>query len=75
MIPKGHQAMVSAAFETAFAQVPGPDMHAQWDQVTSTLEDRFPRAGDLMVGSKEEVLAFTAFPSEHWRQIWSANPL
>ncbi len=67
--------MVSAAFETAFAQVPGPDMHAQWDQVTSTLEDRFPRAGDLMVGSKEEVLAFTAFPSEHWRQIWSANPL
>ena len=28
-----------------------------------------------MVGAKEEVLAFTAFPSEHWRQIWSTNPL
>ena len=25
--------------------------------------------------AKEEVLAFTAFPSEHWRQIWSTNPL
>jgi transposase-like protein len=75
MIPKGHQAMVSAAFKTVFAQVSGPDMAAQWDQVTATLEDRFPRAAALMTGAKEEVLAFTAFPSEHWRQIWSTNPL
>ena len=22
----------------------------------------------------EEILAFTAFPKEHWRQIWSNNP-
>jgi putative transposase len=29
----------------------------------------------LTVGAKEEVLAFTAFPTEHWRQIWSTNPL
>ena len=75
MIPKGHQAMVSAAFKTVFAQVSGPDMHAQWDQVTATLEGRFPKAAALMVGAKEEVLAFTAFPTEHWRQIWSTNPL
>jgi transposase-like protein len=75
MIPKGHQAMVSAAFKTVFAQVSGLDMHAQWDQVTATLEDRFPRAAALMTAAKEEVLAFTAFPSEHWRQIWSTNPL
>jgi transposase-like protein len=75
MIPKGHQAMVSAAFKTVFAQVSGPDMHAQWDQVTATLEDRFGKAASLMQEAKEEVLAFTAFPSEHWRQIWSTNPL
>jgi putative transposase len=75
MIPKGHQAMVSAAFKTVFAQVSGADMHTQWDQVASTLADRFPKAAALMEGAKEEVLAFTAFPSEHWRQIWSTNPL
>lgn len=75
MIPKGHQAMVSAAFKTVFAQVSGPDMHNQWDQVTATLEDRFPKAAALMTSAKEEVLAFTAFPTEHWRQIWSTNPL
>jgi putative transposase len=74
-IPKGHQPMVSAAFKTVFAQVSGPDMYAQWEQVTTTLEDRFPKGAALMTGAKEEVLAFTAFPSEHWRQIWSTNPL
>ena len=50
-------------------------MHTQWDQVASTLADRFPKAAALMEGAKEEVLAFTAFPAEHWRQIWSTNPL
>ena len=67
--------MVSAAFKTVFAQVSGEDMHAQWDQVVSTLEGRFDKGAALMVAAKEEVLAFTAFPTEHWRQIWSTNPL
>jgi transposase-like protein len=75
MIPKGHQPMVSAAFKTVFAQVSGADMAAQWDQVTATMEGRFDKAAALMVAAKEEVLAFTAFPTEHWRQIWSTNPL
>ena len=25
--------------------------------------------------AEEEVLAYSAFPTEHWRQIWSNNPL
>jgi hypothetical protein len=29
MIPKGHQAMVSAALKTVFAQVSGTEIHAQ----------------------------------------------
>ena len=74
-IPKGHQPMVSAAFKTVFAQVSGEDMHTQWDQVATTLEDRFEKGAALMHQAKEEVLAFTAFPTEHWRQIWSTNPL
>jgi putative transposase len=28
-----------------------------------------------MDGAKVEVLAFSAFPRAHWRQIWSTNPL
>ena len=32
-------------------------------------------AAEHMDGAKEEVLAPSAFPSEHWRQIWSTNSL
>ncbi len=28
-----------------------------------------------MDAAKAEVLAFTVFPREHWRKIWSTNPL
>ena len=39
------------------------------------LAARFPKAAALMEGAKEEVLAFSAFPRAHWRQLWSTNPL
>lgn len=28
-----------------------------------------------MLEAKDDLLAFTAFPHAHWRQIWSTNPL
>ncbi len=43
-------------------------------QALSSLDSCYEGAA-LTVGAKEEVLAFTAFPTEHWRQIWSTNPL
>ncbi len=30
---------------------------------------------EQMHTSKTDVLAFSAFPVEHWRKIWSTNPL
>jgi putative transposase len=30
---------------------------------------------ELMTTARLDVLAFTAFPVEHWRKIWSNNPL
>jgi putative transposase len=47
----------------------------QWDQVTTMLSEKFPAAAALMEQAKEDVLAFRSFPSEHWRKIWSTNPL
>jgi transposase-like protein len=35
---------------------------------------RAAKAGDLLARAREELLAFTSFPKEHWRQIWSNNP-
>jgi len=74
-VPKGQHEMVAAAFRTVFAHATEEEISAQWDHVASTFEGRFPKAAALMVDAKEEVLAFSAFPRAHWRQLWSTNPL
>lgn len=75
LVPKSHQDMVYAAFRTVFAYANQAEMMAQFDHVEAMVRGRFPKAADLLVEAKEEVLAFSAFPREHWRQIWSTNPL
>jgi putative transposase len=40
-----------------------------------TFAEHFAKASGLMAEAKEEILAFSAFPREQWRQIWSTNPL
>ena len=39
------------------------------------LEERFPKAAELLDDAKHDVLAFAGFPASHWRKIWSNNPL
>ncbi len=74
-VPKGEAEMVAAVFRTIFAQ---PDL-ASMTQAVGQGPRRpgrpVPQDRALMDDAKAEVLAFTAFPSEHWRKIWSTNPL
>lgn len=74
-IPKAHQDMVAALFRTSFAGIDADGVNTQWDHVRATLAERWPKAAALMDSARPEVLAFTAFPVEHWRKIWSTNPL
>lgn len=74
-IPKAHQDMVAALFRTSFAGIDAASVEAQWDHVAASLAERWPKAAELMNSARAEVLAFTAFPTEHWRKIWSTNPL
>ena len=72
---KREQALVAATIRTVFAQ-PTPELtREQYRRVTDTFRDRYPRLSQLMDDSEDEVLAYTAFPTAHWRQIWSNNPL
>ena len=36
---------------------------------------RFPEAAALLDEAAPDLLAFTSFPKEHWRQLWSNNSL
>ena len=59
---------------SVFAQPDTPSVLAQFDTVLRSLESRFKDAAALLASAREELLAFTTFPKEHWRQIWSNNP-
>jgi transposase-like protein len=73
-VPKSAQAIVATLVRTIFAQ---PDRQSVWDQharVVEQLTERFPAAAELLADAAIDVLAFTGFPKEHWKQIWSNNP-
>jgi transposase-like protein len=73
-VPKSAQSMVATLVRTIFAQ---PDAASVWDQharVVEQLTEKFPAAAELLAEAAPDVLAFTAFPKEHWKQIWSNNP-
>lgn len=74
-IPKGSAEMVLAAVRTIFAQPDAASVREQLDEVVAKLTPRFPAVATMLVGAREDVLAFTAFPVAHWRRIWSTNPL
>ena len=67
--------MVAAALRSVFVQQDEPAVEQQWDQVITMLTENFPAAAALMEQAREDVLAFRVFPTEHWRKIWSTNPL
>ena len=53
-------------------------MHAQFDRLLNALEEKLPRSPPTSVATQLEiaradVLAFTGFPKEIWRQLWSNN--
>jgi putative transposase len=43
--------------------------------VTKLRAMRLPKAADLVAGKGHETLTYFAFPSNHWRQIRTNNPL
>jgi mutator family transposase len=49
-------------------------VHAQFDRVLAALADKLPKVAEHLEAARADVLAFTAFPKEVWRQIWSNNP-
>jgi putative transposase len=73
-VPRSAGPFVATLVRSIFAQ---PDAEAAWAQfhrVVDQLTERFPEAAVLLEAAGRDILAFTAFPGSHWRQIWSNNP-
>ena len=67
--------MVASIIRTIFAQPDAASVRAQFDEVASTLARTHPKVADMLRDAKDDLLAFSAFPAAHWRQIWSTNPI
>ena len=61
--------MVAASLRSVFVQAEAQAVEQQWDQVIAMLTEKFPAAPALMEQAREDILAFRAFPPEHWRNI------
>jgi transposase-like protein len=75
LVPKSAQEMVAATIRTAFVQPDAPSTKETWHRVADSFRGRWPRLADLMDEAEDDVLAYLGFPKEHWRQLWSTNPL
>jgi putative transposase len=74
-VPRSAAMMVAATIRTVFAQPDAGSAREQWRRVADSFRGRFPRLAELMDEAEVDVLAYATFPVEHWRQIWSNNPL
>jgi len=74
-VPKSAQSFVATMVRTIFAQPDAPTVHEQHRRIVDQLATRFPEAAALLEEAAPDLLAFTAFPKEHWRQLWSNNSL
>ncbi len=74
-VTRANGEMVAAAIRTIFAQPDAAAVAAQFERITATLEAQFPDVTAMLVDAREDLLAFSAFPLEHWGKLWSTNPL
>ncbi len=74
-VPKAAAQMVAATIRTIFVQPDAQGAKETWRKVADTFRKRYPKLANLMDEAEADVLAYLGFPQEHWRQIWSNNPL
>ena len=70
-----HNDMVAATVRTIHVQPDAEATRAQLHTVVVMLEDRFPKAAEILSAAEGDVTAYAAFLRAHWRKISSTNPL
>ena len=73
-VPRSAQPHVATQVRTIFDQPDAEAVAAQFDRVVTALSEKFGDAAEHLDDARADLLAFTAYPREIWRQIWSNNP-
>jgi transposase-like protein len=72
--PKSSWPWVKALLHSVYDQPDAGSVNAQSDRITDTLREKLPQVAEHLEAARADILAFTVFPKEVWRQVWSNNP-
>ena len=72
--PKSAWPAVKAMLHSVYDQPDAPAVHAQFDKLLTSVTDKLPDVAEHLDAARADVLAFTTYPKEVWRQLWSNNP-
>ena len=72
--PKSSWPWVRTLLHSVYDQPDAASVHAQYDRLVDAVQDKLPQVAAHLDAARADVLAFTSFPKELWRQIWSNNP-
>ena len=70
-----HSKPVNAVISTIFAQTTSEAVRETYHQVTASLEGAFPTVSAMLRDAEADLTCFAFFPTEHWKKIWSNNPI
>ena len=65
---------VKALLHSVYDQPDKDAVHEQYDRVLDAMGEKLPAVAEHLDTARADVLAFSNFPKEIWRQIWSNNP-
>jgi transposase-like protein len=72
--PKASWPWVKTLLHSVYDQPDAVSVHAQYDRLVDAIAEKLPKVAEHLDTARPDVLAFTSFPKELWRQIWSNNP-
>ena len=72
--PKSSWPWVKTLLHTIYDQASAEEVTAQFDRVLDALQAKLPAVAAHLDDARADILAFTGFPRELWRQVWSNNP-
>jgi putative transposase len=74
-VNRAQQPMIATAIRQIFNAATGPEARDRLSEVVDRLRAPAPKVARLLEDAEPELLAFYAFPKDHWTKLRSTNPL
>jgi putative transposase len=72
---RNQHGLLAALIRPIFNQPNRDEARARLREAVAQLERPLPKVARVLAQAEDEILAFYAFPQEHWRKLRSTNPL